>query len=534
MEYLIEFYPDNKRIRVDEKKTILDASRMLGIYLTAVCNGLEACGKCKVIVEEGRVHVKEEGILSKEEKEKKYYLACKTYPRSDLKIVVPPESRLGRHQIVEHTHDIKKRTLRGNKAGIAIDVGTTTVVGYLVDLDNKEIIDSVSSYNKQMLYGGDVLTRIHYAKKHGVDKLNEPIIETINKLIEKLTKSQGKIEIKEIVAASNTTMTYMLLNKDPGVIIKNNELPDFKKAHILNLKDSKIRCDGSLYNLPGIANYVGGDVVADIISSGMHESENVSMLIDVGTNGEIAIGNRDWLIVCSTSAGPAFEGGEVGCGMRASTGAIEKIRINEDYDIAYVTISNDKPRGICGSGFIDLLAELFLNGIIDHNGKFTDIIPDKIRQGEHGKEFIVVPGDETASGKDIKITEKDIEGIILSKAAIYAGASTLTKMGVGFMDLEKIYVAGGFGYYLNVEKAIVLGLLPDLPEERFEFIGNGSVNGAYLVLTDEEKRCAAEDIAKKATYYDLSSSKDFSREYMAALHIPHKNEELFPSVEKKL
>jgi len=537
MEYLIEFYPDNKRIKINEGKSILDASVALGIYLTSVCNGMGTCGKCRVIVEEGEVQSEKTDLLTKKEREENYYLACKTYPLSDLKVIIPVESRLGTHQILEHAHGIEKDSLLGDEAGIAIDIGTTTIVAYLIDLSNNKIVDSASGYNKQMIHGEDILTRIHYTKKNGVEKLNRLLIETINGLIGKLMKDREGVKIKEIVAAANTTMTYLLLSKDPSIIIKNQDLEEFKIAYTADPEKLGIPCKGKLYTLPGIASYVGGDIVADIISSGMYTSEEVSMLIDVGTNGEIAMGNKDWLVACSTSAGPAFEGGEVGCGMRATTGAIERIRIKENYEVEYATIHNDKPRGICGSGFIDLIAELFLRGLVDHNGKFSDtssdVSTDRIRDGEYGKEFIVVSGDETATGKDIVITEKDIEGIMLSKAAIYAGASTLTKIGVGFENLEKIYVAGGFGYYLNVEKAIIMGLLPDLPEEKFEFIGNGSAKGAYMALIDEEKRKDAENIAKRTTYYDLSTAKDFSEEYMAALYLPHRDESLFPSVEKR-
>ncbi len=534
MDYLIEFYPDGKKIGVKKGDSILDASTALGIYLTSVCDGLGTCGKCRVIVEDGKVKSEETALLTDREREENYYLACRTYPESDLKVIIPPESRLGTHQILEHAHGIEQEALVGEEVGISIDLGTTTVVAYLIDLSNNRIVDSTSGYNKQMIHGGDILTRINYAEKHGVGKLNRLLIETVNRLIDKLMENRGSVRLTKLAVAGNTTMTYMLLNKDPAVIKKNQDLREFKTAYQIGSKQLGINCDCRLYAMPGIASYVGGDIVADVIASGMYKSRDPTMLIDVGTNGEIIMGNEDWLITCSTSAGPAFEGGEVGCGMRATTGAIEEVSIREDYDVEYATIHNGKPRGICGSGFIDLVANLLLKGVIDHHGKFSSVSADRIREGEQGREFIVVFGDETANGKDIAITEKDIEGIILSKAAIYAGALTLTKVGAGFTDLKKIYIAGGFGYYLDVENAVTIGLLPDIPREKFEFIGNGSVKGAYMVLTDEEKRRDAEDIAEKTTYYDLSSVRDFSEEYMAALYLPHRNDSLFPSVEKKL
>ncbi|MEA3254783.1 MAG: ASKHA domain-containing protein [Candidatus Altiarchaeota archaeon] len=533
-EYLIEFYPDNKQIKVDASKSILDASIALGIYLASVCNGLGTCGKCKVIVEEGKVKAGGMDSLTEEERKGNYYLACLTYPQSDLKVIIPKESRLGKHQILEHTSSIVKKALVGEEAGVAVDVGTTTVVAYLVDLSNNNIVDSASKYNKQMILGGDVLTRIDYAKEHGMDRLHELLVETINDLLEKLLVDRGNVVIRELSVAGNTTMTYMLLNKDPAVIKENKDLEEFKVAYSMDASQLGINSGGSIYSLPGVASYVGGDIVADIIASDMYKSEKVSMLIDVGTNGEIAIGCRDWLVACSTSAGPAFEGGEVSCGMRATTGAIDGIVIDEDIGVEYATIHNDKPRGICGSGFIDLVADLFLRGVIDHSGKFVDRGMDKVMETDLGTGFLVVPGDETATGRDIVITEKDIEGILLSKAAIYAGASTLTRVGAGFDELERIYVAGGFGYYLDVENSIVLGLLPDLPKEKFMFLGNGSVRGAYMVLVDEEKRGEAEEVAAKTTYFDLSGDKTFGEEYMAALSIPHQDLTRFPSVEEKM
>ncbi len=524
-EYLISFYPDNKSVKINGSKTILDASNSLGIYLTSVCDGAGTCGKCKIVVEEGEV-------VTEGEESGNEYLACKTFPRSDLKITIPEESRLGAHQILEHAHGIERDELIGD-AGLALDIGTTTVVAYLVDLNNKKIVDSASGYNKQMIHGEDVLSRINYCENHGTEKLNKLLVESINALITKLLADREGVKVKEVSAAGNTTMSFILLNKNPVEIKKYTELPEFKTPYEVNAASVGINALGSLYVLPGIASYVGGDIVADILYSGMHESEGVSLLIDVGTNGEIAIGNKDWLVACSTSAGPAFEGGEVGSGMRATTGAIEEIKINEDLRVEYGTIHNDRPRGICGSGLIDLLAELYLWGILDHKGKFLPSKTGRVRDSKQGREFVIVEKEESASGKDIVLSEKDIEKILFSKAAIYSGASALSKVGVDFSNLDRVIVAGGFGYYINIDNAITLGLLPDLPRDKFKFIGNGSAEGAFQTLVSSEKRKTAADIAKKTTYFDLSSSRDFSEEYMVSLYIPHMDERLFPSVERR-
>ena len=539
MSHKIRFLPEGTE--VEAKNSILETAIANGVHINSSCNGVGKCGKCRVIVQKGEFRAEPTELLTKEEKKKGYALACQSFPESDLEVLIPPESRLGEHQILERLESgLKKVKSAGENLGIAIDIGTTTVVAYLTDLDSGNIIDTESQLNKQSAFGADVLSRINHSKeKGGLKKLNSLIIENINELTRILLGrnfpvDSGKQELKKIVTAGNTVMTYILLNKDPSAIQKNQQLDEFRQPVLLKASDIGINSNAELYSLPGIANYVGGDIVADILASGMHLPDRISMLIDVGTNGEIALGNRDFIITCSTSAGPAFEGGETKHGMRASTGAIERVEIDDD--IAYAVINNDRPRGICGSGLIDLISELFLNEMIDPKGKFISDsrLSDRIRSGESGPEFVVVPKEEAGIDSDIVITEKDIENIIITKAAIYAGASTLTRVGTPFDQLDKIYIAGGFGHYINVERAIVLGLLPDLLKEKFEFIGNGSVLGAQLCLTSNEKRREAGEIAKKATYLDLSKERSFTEEYMNASYLPHNNMDLFPSVEEKL
>lgn len=543
MFHKIRFLPEG--IEAEAKKSILETAIANGVHINSSCNGVGKCGKCRVIVQKGEFRSEPTELLTREEKKKGYALACQSFPESDLEVLIPPESRLGEHQILERIEaGAKKAESAGENLGLAIDIGTTTVVAYLTDLDSGNILDTESRLNTQSVFGADVLSRINHSKeKGGLKKLNSLIIENINELTGILMNrnfpaDSGKHELKKIVTAGNTVMTYILLNKDPSAIQKNEQLDEFRQSALNKAADIGIDCGNpkaEVYCLPGIANYVGGDIVADIMASGMHLSDRISMLIDVGTNGEIALGNKEFFITCSTSAGPAFEGGETKHGMRASTGAIERVEIS-DGEVNYAVINNDRPRGICGSGLIDLISELFLNEIIDPRGKFIvdSGLSNRIRAGEFCPEFIVVPKEEAGIDSDIVITEKDIENIIITKAAIYAGASTLTRVGTPFDQLDKIYIAGGFGHYINVDRAIVLGLLPDLPKEKFEFIGNGSVLGAQLCLTGNEKRKEAEEIAKKATYLDLSKERSFTEEYMNASYLPHNNMDLFPRVEEKL
>jgi uncharacterized 2Fe-2S/4Fe-4S cluster protein (DUF4445 family) len=460
--------------------------------------------------------------------------------------------------------------------GLAIDIGTTTVVVSLLDLSTGKIVSSKSNYNKQIVCGEDVLARINYAEEdEGLLILNRLIIETINYLIEELTLDKEvcrrdpaggvcKEDITSIVCAGNTTMTHLFLSLDPKHIrfepyIPTASLIPYLKARELNLE---VNPDAIVYCMPCRSSYVGGDITADILSSGLAKKDELSLLIDVGTNGEAVIGNKEWLVSCSCSAGPAFEGGEVGHGMRASVGAIEKLALTVlpqkegvEIKVFYKTIGDVKPKGICGSGLIDLLAELFINGIIDKGGNIKDIPSPRMRDGEEGKEFVVAWSSETSlgrdqiahktddgkievkesEGKDIVVTEADIKNIIRTKASVYASCSVLLKsMNYTFDDLDKIYIAGGFGNYIDLKKAILLGLFPDVPLEKFDFIGNGSLGGSRLALLSKDMREEAERIYKMMTYIELSVNNLFYNEFTSALFLPHTDLTLFPSVAETL
>ncbi|MDP7266123.1 MAG: ASKHA domain-containing protein, partial [Candidatus Thermoplasmatota archaeon] len=289
-----------------------------------------------------------------------------------------------------------------------------------------------------------------------------------------------------------------------------------------------------LHSLPSRAGYVGGDITADILATRMYEKSEISIMIDVGTNGEVVVGNKDWLVGCACSAGPAFEGGEVESGMRATTGAIEQIDINPGSGPDYKTIGNVAPVGICGSGLIDLLAELFTHNLIDRKGNLQqEVDPRRIRKGNEGAEYVVVEKSATGNSTDIVITEIDIQSIIRSKAAVYAATALLLRtVNMDFDDMDKIYIAGGFGNYIDLRKAILLGLLPDMSVDKFVFIGNGSLTGAKTVLLSRDMKEQAADINKKLTYVELSVNKDFFDEFSSASFIPHTDLEQFPSVKK--
>ena len=288
-----------------------------------------------------------------------------------------------------------------------------------------------------------------------------------------------------------------------------------------------------MYTLPSVGSYVGGDIVAGVLASKMHRNPEIALFMDIGTNGEIAVGNNEWLITAACSMGPCFEGSGIRHGMRATEGAIESVKIDPvTFEPTLGVIGETKPVGICGSGMIDAISELFFTGLIDQRGKFArDLETDRIRIDDEGPEFILYRGEL----RDIVLTEADVENVIRAKAALYAGVSVLLKeVGLSLDIVERIYIAGGFGNYLDIDKAIMIGMLPDLPEEKFSFIGNTSIAGSYLCLLSRKMRQEAEEIARKMTYMELSVLRGFMDEYMSALFLPHTNMELFPYCQEGL
>jgi uncharacterized 2Fe-2S/4Fe-4S cluster protein (DUF4445 family) len=285
-----------------------------------------------------------------------------------------------------------------------------------------------------------------------------------------------------------------------------------------------------------VSTYVGGDITAGVLACGLNRADKLTLLIDVGTNGEIVLGNREWMVSCAASAGPAFEGSGVKCGMRAASGAIQRVEISgKGNKVKVTTIGKAKPRGICGSGYIDCLAELFRKGIIDRNGKFAQgVSSSRIKKTKQGREFVLVPKKEADVKQDIVITEADIENLKRSKGAIYAAcAILLKKLNLSFKDVRQFYIAGGFGTYLDIDKAVTIGLLPDLERSRFSFIGNSSLVGSREILLSYEAKSEAEKIAKKMTYVELSVEPAYMDEYVSALFFPHTDLTRFPSIGAK-
>lgn len=423
--------------------------------------------------------------------------------------------------------------------GLAVDVGTCTVVVHLVNLNNSQTIDAEATYNSQRVYGEEVTRRIIYAELKGPDKLREAIVNDINNLISTLI-SRNKIKLNDVmtlVCAGNTTMVHLLLGLDPSQIRREPYIPACTSPPPIRAAEVGIKINprGLLYTLPSISGWVGGDITAGILATGVNETKSLTMLIDIGTNGEIVLGSKEWMVCCAASAGPAFEGSGVKHGMRAAAGAIEKVEILADGKVKHSTIGGVKPKGICGSGLIDVMAELFKAGFINRSAKLSPEASSRIREKNGELEFILVPASETQIGEAIVLTRADIENLIRAKAAIFAGADILVKsMDLEIKEIEQLYLAGGFGNYLNKEKALVLGLIPDISPDKVQFVGNTSIMGAKMALLSREALERSYEITKKITYYDLITNPGYMDEFISAKFIPHTDLAKFPSLAKKL
>lgn len=628
----VTFRPEGERVRVPAGTTLLAAAKAAGVDLTSLCGGEGLCGKCRVIVKDGQIDAAPTSLLTRDEIQGGYVLACQTKATGTVEVEVPPESRAEGGQILidvdaqrfralhpaaeeavafhhapltqklylelphptlEDNLSDQSRLFRGIRRerdapimqlglkvlralpallreadwrvtatlgrrggtreilqvepgdtpdqhyGVAVDVGTSTVVAHLIDLNTAELLDAEAVYNSQRVWGEEVTRRIIHADRGGLDELQRAIVKDINDMISALVE-RNPVELHDItsvICAGNTTMTHLLLGLPPGSIRKSpyvsaSALPPPIRAVEIGVK---INARGLLYAVPCIGGWVGGDLTAGILATGLHRSEGVRMLIDIGTNGEIVIGNREWMITCSASAGPAFEGSGVKCGMKAARGAIERVLITPEGNVQYRTVGNARPRGICGSGLIDLVAQLYLAGFIDRSGNFLSQATDRIREHDGTLEFVLVSGARSESGKDLVVTQADINNLLSAKAAIYAGAQVLAKTtGLDFEEIEMVYIAGGFGNYLDREQAVTLGLIPDLSLEKIRFVGNTSILGAKLALLSEDAWEELVRIARSITYYDLISYPHYYDEFLAAKFIPHTELTRFPSVVERL
>jgi uncharacterized 2Fe-2S/4Fe-4S cluster protein (DUF4445 family) len=426
--------------------------------------------------------------------------------------------------------------------GIAMDIGTTTIYGQLIDLITGDVLAQFGDFNAQISYGEDVISRIMYAEKPGgLEKLQEVVVGVINSLIQKMIK-KARIDLDEIstiTLAGNTTMTQLLLKVNPRNIRRSPYVPTSSIYPPINAATLGIALGDHVTALvyPQISSYVGGDIVAGVMGSGMYLSDELALYMDIGTNAEIVIGNKDWLACAACSAGPAFEGGGITFGMRAMKGAIEDFSIDPiTLEPMNITIGNVRAKGICGSGLIIMVATMFELGIIDHRGKFNrDLQTPRIRQTEGIWEYVLAWAKETQIDRDVVLSEPDIDNLIRAKGAIYSGCMTLLEeVGLTVKNLDRIILAGGFGSYVDLEKAMTIGLLPEMDPTRVTFIGNGSLMGARMSSLTNRIRRDVVEVTKKMTNFELSETHSYMDNYVAALFLPHTDMNQFPKIKARL
>ena len=453
------------------------------------------------------------------------------------------ENRQGRSRLI----DLRPGHQRVPLLGLAVDIGTTNVVAYLADLRTGRLIGQAATRNKQSTRGEDIISRIIYSERgSGLEELRQMVVDTINELLQELAQQYhfAPSEIEEMVVAGNTTMTQLFLGLPPRYIRSEPYVPTASHFPLIRAGELglAINPEAPVYCLPTVAAYIGGDTVAGVLSSCLFKTDKLTLFLDIGTNGEIVLGNADWMTCCACSAGPAFEGAGVRWGMRAIRGAIEEVRINsQTLEPTSTVIGKVRPLGICGSGLISALAEMFITGVIERSGRIdteyasSRMKNPRVRLGEHGPEFVLVWAEDSGTGEDIVLTEVDINNLLRTKAAIYAGISVMLRnLGIKSKDIEEVLIGGAFGQHLNIEEAIQIGLLPDLPWDRFKFLGNTSAWGAYSVLLSQHAQIQGEEVAGKLTYLELVADSSFMDELTASLFLPHTNLDNFPSVKALL
>jgi len=607
-------FPNGVRINASVKDNLLNILTKADIEIPSFCGGNGICGKCKVIIRNGKnalstITPSEKELISPKDLGNKYRLACCCFIKKDeeIEIEIPAESLTeyqklsvtGLEPYVKLDPPIKKKYLKLLKTtlnninsdfdriieainsngssnayhisyealrdlpmklresdwkvtvslsydkmilniesgdttkknyGVAFDIGTTKIAGYLIDLNNGTLLESSSRLNSQRKYGEDIISRISKIIKNEkvLIELNKLVINDINDIIDEfcLKFKIKNDDIYDLTFVGNTAMHHIFLNLMPKYLTLSPYPPIIRES--INIISHKLRLKINpncyVHAMPVIAGFVGSDAVADIISTGLYESSELSMLIDIGTNAEIALGNNKKILACSCASGPAFEGAHIKHGIRAQRGAIEKIKVEKGPKLSYNVIGNVKPKGICGSGVVDTIAGMFKAGIINENGLLnTKYIKDRLLTVNGVNEFIIVPKGSSATGKEITITQSDIREVQLAKAAIYTGCSILMKKyRVSSEDIKKLYLAGSFGTYLNPESARSIGVFPNIPDDKIVFVGNTAGSGARLALKSRNIRKLADQIAQKVHYVELGAIKEFQREFLDATIIPHK------------
>lgn len=418
----------------------------------------------------------------------------------------------------------------GRQYGLAVDAGTTAIAAAIVDLVSGKTMAAAAGENMQTPAGEDILTRILAAEEAGLAELQVLLLESINRIAEEAASDAGVslTEVTSVAVGANTAVIHFFLGLDPSRICREPYIPVVNNPGFLRAGDLwlAVHPEAVVYCLPGVGSYVGGDAAAGILVSGMCRENETALFMDIGTNGEMVIGNRDWLVAAAGAAGPALESGVVRQGMRAGPGAVEHVCIDpRTKAVEYRIMDGGRAKGLCGSAVVDALAGMLTAGIIDRAGRFRD-----------GREaFVIVPASETESGADIVISQQDIKSFLKTKGAVNAAMETLlAAVGVEPAEIGRFYAAGAFGENLDVEAAVTIGLYPDLARERIGLLGNTSLEGARRALVSEEARRELEEICRRVTYFELNVNADFMNRFAGSRFFPHTDISLYPSVEKKL
>ena len=638
--HTVLFLPHNRKITVNEGENLIRAAMDAGVHINASCGGEGVCGKCRVLVEEGRLEGGISNKLNEEDRQADVRQACQASVVEDVVIRIPVESavdasmlnmqgtprkmarirqmdlnelkekglffppvekvflklpaptvqdnlpdvtRLVSYLKLKHNehrlevdlsvirkipellrqdefkvtatlarpvHESSKTRIINIQPGdttdrnyaVAMDIGTTTIWGQLIDLKSGNVLAEYGDFNGQISYGEDVISRIVYAEKAGgLEKLHSIVIKTINDIIHKIVEKSGidPDEISTITLAGNSTMTQLMLKVNPRYIRRAPYVPAATLYPPIKASDLDMDLGDHVTALvyPAVSSYVGGDIVAGVMGSGMYRTEELTLYMDIGTNAEIVIGNKDWLACAACSAGPAFEGGGIKLGMRAEKGAIEDFSMDpKTYEPMNITIGNVRPRGICGSGLITIVATMFELGVINSMGKFNrDLYTHRIREVDGIFEYVLAWAKDTQIGRDVSLTEPDIDNLIRAKGALFSGCMTLfEEVGVSVNDLDRIILAGGFGSYVDLEKAMTIGLLPEIATEKVTFIGNGSLMGAKMSSLTNRIRKDVVEVTRKMTNFELSETPSYMDNYVAALFLPHTDFDQFPRLKARL
>lgn len=545
----ITFLPSNIEYEAVKGESLLEAASKAGIVINGSCNSRGRCGKCKVKVSIGKVSNLDESelnILSQKEIKQGMRLSCRTFPLGDVRVFVSNGEGEDKRKskLVYMPKDFK--STYSSTYGVAFDIGTTSVVAMLWDREQARLVDAIGTINPQSLYGADVISRITYSLEDdkNLKKLNKAIIKCCNQLIKKLCKKHTIDHhiVEEAVVVGNTTMSQLFLGITLEGLAKTPFQMGFNGAKEVIAKEIglDIKPKGVVHLLPNIAGHVGSDITAGIIATDLKNKTGLNLMIDVGTNGEMVLADEGKLYTCSTAAGPAFEGAGVKDGMRAASGAIEEVVI-KDNQVMITVIDNKKPVGICGSGIIDVIAQLLEVGIIDKTGRLLDKesawkqgisteLIDRIQEKEEGFSFLIYADHNVSNGvnsiiETIVITQSDIRQIQLAKGAIYAGILMLLKeSNKKVEDLDCIMIAGAFGNYIKPESALRIGLLPEASRtkkealDKIKSLGNTAGVGASMALLSTKERAIAIEIAEKVTSVDLASCDDFKREYIESMN----------------